>query len=338
MATTQYTTPIAEEMQRQFQRDGFFVLRNALEASELEVLRRESDTLINFLISENVNIMTDYGGIIEPISCGYIEPPVSQMFILSKKSYSFVRDMVTEPPDSALPILFEKMPMLANGFLPVETEDDPTCLFNEQYIVKTPHSANISAFEWHQTNGTLLVEPFPRPKDTFAGGYYDPPTQFEDRETYNQYHRNLASHYGTPTNKMTAILQAQNRPALQPPPFTNQKDTEKSIDSLPDDPNEWVCENQLPVLVEVPAGSVVFLSGWVRHCSLGNSSSKFRRAFMPQYSAGKVLTETGGLVSLAVPCSLHEREWVDPREQAQEVEDFGATDDLDFDEDIDMED
>lgn len=90
----------------------------------------------------------------------------------------------------------------------------------------------------------------------------------------------------------------------------------------------------MPVLVEVPAGSIVFLSGWVRHCSMGNSSSKFRRAFMPQYSAGKVVTATGGMVSLAVPCSEYderERERVDSRIRMQ-------AEGLDFGDDVDMED
>lgn len=31
---------------------------------DVEILRREADCLINYLISENINIMTDYGGII----------------------------------------------------------------------------------------------------------------------------------------------------------------------------------------------------------------------------------------------------------------------------------
>ena len=66
--------------------------------------------------------------LVEPITCGYIDPPVSQMFILSKKSYSHVRDQVPEEPDSVLHILFEKVPAMVNNFLPLESEDDPTCL------------------------------------------------------------------------------------------------------------------------------------------------------------------------------------------------------------------
>ncbi|KAF9329016.1 hypothetical protein BGZ91_000742 [Linnemannia elongata] len=372
------TTTITEGMRRQFHRDGFLVVPNALETEDVEILRREADCLINYLISENINIMTDYGGIIEPITCGYIDPPVSQMFILSKKSYSHVRDQVPEEPDSVLHILFEKVPTMVNNFLPLESEDDPTCLFNEQYIVKTPDSADISSFEWHQDsqymdtsaqeafpvvscwialdnvnlkNGTLLVEPFPRPKDATTGSYIDPPTQFQERDTYVRYHKHLASQYvNPPSNKMTAIMKAQHRPSLQPPPPSpSAVGAGSTTGTLPNDPKEWICESQPPVLVEVPAGSIVFLSGWVRHCSLGNSSSKFRRAFMPQYSAGKVVTATGGMVSLAVPCNEYderEREWVDPRGRMQSQEDeliddgdgFGRTDDLEFGDDVEMED
>ncbi|KAK3842684.1 MAG: hypothetical protein J3R72DRAFT_442180 [Linnemannia gamsii] len=372
---TTTTMMITKGMQRQFHRDGFLVVPNALDQKDVGILRREADNLINYLISSDINIMTDYGGIIEPITCGYIDPPMSQMFIMSKKSYSHVRHQVTEGGDTVIDIIFEKVPAMVNNFLPQESEDEPTCLFNEQYIVKTPDSASISSFEWHQdaqymdtgaqekfpvvscwialdnvnlANGTLLVEPFPRPKDARTGGHVDPPAQFQDRDVYLQYHRNLASHYvNPPANKMTAILKAQNRPPLGPPPAPTAAAAGMSVsaalDSLHSNPKEWVCESQPPVLVEVPAGSIVFLSGWVRHCSLGNSSSKFRRAFMPQYSAGKVVTEAGGLVSLAVPCNEHEHEREMEGDQYREDEDllednFGRTEELDFGEDIEMDD
>lgn len=193
------------------------------------------------------------------------------------------------------------------------------------------------------------MEPFPRQKDIKSGGNIEPPTQFQERETYVQYHKNLASHYAIPPiNKTTAIMKAQNRLPLQPLPPTPAATSTASV-SLSKDPKEWVCESQAPVLVEVPAGSIVFLSGWVRHCSMGNSSSKFRRAFMPQYSAGKVVTATGGMVSLAVPCNDHderEREWVDSRSRMQtndeelidDDDEFGPTEALDFGDDVDMED
>ncbi|KAF8932258.1 hypothetical protein BGZ58_007142 [Dissophora ornata] len=197
----EYDFVISEETRRHFHRDGFAIVRNALTIGEVEILRREVDCLINFLISDDIDIMADYGGIIEPISCGYIDPPVSQMYILSKKSYSSLRNMVTEEPDTVVPVLFEKMPALVKHFLPAETADNPLCL---------------------------------------------------------------------------------------------------------------------PVLVDIPAGSIVFLSGFVRHCSLGNPSLKFRRAWMPQFSSGKVVVpESGTFVSMAVPCN-GSSDLDQERERAQE--------------------
>ncbi|RKO85713.1 hypothetical protein BDK51DRAFT_48512, partial [Blyttiomyces helicus] len=59
------------------------------------------------------------------------------------------------------------------------------------------------------------------------------------------------------------------------------------------------------VLAEVKAGSCVFMSGHVLHCSLPNASRRFRRAWMPQFSAGAVMRGTGekaGIpVAFAVP-------------------------------------
>jgi hypothetical protein len=53
---------------------------------------------------------------------------MSQMFILSKKSYSYVRQQVTEKPDTVIDIIFEKVPAMADKFLPQDSEDGPTCL------------------------------------------------------------------------------------------------------------------------------------------------------------------------------------------------------------------
>ncbi|CAG8692994.1 11042_t:CDS:1, partial [Ambispora leptoticha] len=40
-----------------------------------------------------------------------------------------------------------------------------------------------------------------------------------------------------------------------------------------------------PLAIEVQAGTIIFMSGFVKHCSIGNASSCFRRVYMPQYSA-----------------------------------------------------
>ncbi|KAI7829684.1 hypothetical protein BC939DRAFT_441474 [Gamsiella multidivaricata] len=324
---------ITKDLRRQFHRDGFLIVRNALDHEEVEVFRREVDCLVNFLISENIDIMKDYGGVIEPISCGYIDPPVSQMYILSKRPYSALRNLVTEDPDTVVPVLFGKMPALAKHLLPTDTSENPLCLFNEQYIVKTPKSASISSFAWHQdsqymdstaqtaypivscwtalddvniSNGTLLIEPFPIPIDPTTGERLDLPNSLDDLDTHLQLHRGLASLYQGELDRDKALVQAQEKD-----PFSMLKHKAGRPINV-SDPEQWMkrCERQRPVLVDISAGSIVFLSGFVRHCSLGNTSSKFRRAYMPQFSAGKVVTDDGGIVSLAVPCTdhLHDRD------------------------------
>ncbi|KAL1932169.1 hypothetical protein VTP01DRAFT_9225 [Rhizomucor pusillus] len=54
--------------------------------------------------------------------------------------------------------------------------------------------------------------------------------------------------------------------------------------------------------INVPANSIVFMSNRLVHKSAGNASNRFRRVFMPQYSA-KPLTRNAAPVGLAVPCT-----------------------------------
>ncbi|KAG0033537.1 hypothetical protein BGZ82_006078 [Podila clonocystis] len=315
--TTLVDIPGREEYRRKFLRDGFVVIENA-------------DNLMNFLMSEDVDIMQQLGGVIEPISSGYIDIPLSQMYIFSKTAYSRLRNMVTEDPDSVTDILFSTMPEWAKVMLPNETEDDKLCLFNEQYIVKTPRSESISSFEWHQdsqymdasaqssypvvscwtalddvnlSNGTLVIEPFPRPMTKDKSGYVELSTTLTDKEEYIRYHQKISSFYETALDPAAAMLIAQSAPPNEP---VINRPTIGYIEHL--DAAKLKYERQEPVLVDIPAGSVVFLSGFVRHCSLGNGSMKFRRAFMPQYSIGKVMNGEGGYISLAVPCTVKHEE------------------------------
>ncbi|KAI1319695.1 hypothetical protein EDD11_003389 [Mortierella claussenii] len=300
---------ITEEDRRRFHRDGFLIVKNALTPEEVAILHREAENLMNFLMTENVDIMRDLGGIIEPIPCGYIDPPVSQMYILSKRSYSNLRNMVTEDPDTVVPILFEKMPSLVRHFLPAETPENPVCLFNEQYIIKSPKTAPISSFEWHQANGTLLIEPFPQLIDPLTGKHSGLPDGLDSVDVHLDHHIRLASLYGPPLDRDEALAKAQSKRGIdsssasvsQRQSSTPTSSTSKAVDTT----QKHISELQQPVLVDIPAGTIVFLSGFVRHCSLGNASLNFRRAYMPQFSAGKVESEDGGLVSLAVPCSDH---------------------------------
>ncbi|KAG0216319.1 hypothetical protein BGX31_000639, partial [Mortierella sp. GBA43] len=281
---------ITDDIRGLFHRDGFVIVQNALTSHELEVFRQEVDSLVNFIISEDMDIMKDYGGIIgnvlrypihhaQPISCGYIDPPASQKYILSKRSYSTLRNMVTEEPNSVVPVLLDKMPAMAQKLLPMETEDNPLCL----------------------SNGALLIEPYPRAVDALKHEYLDVPHSMETLETYLDYHTGMASGYGPEHNVDDALAQAMQGP-LNSTSGTPHRDpghiavhdrAPRIHGSQASWKNSVLFERQRPVLVDIPAGSIVFLSGFVRHCSVGNRSLKFRRAYMPQFSLGKVVGEDG---------------------------------------------
>ncbi|KAJ1642241.1 hypothetical protein LPJ64_005895 [Coemansia asiatica] len=52
------------------------------------------------------------------------------------------------------------------------------------------------------------------------------------------------------------------------------------------------------------AGSVLFMDGRLRHCSMGNSSSHFRTVYMPQFSLGRMVKQeatNARYTALAVP-------------------------------------
>lgn len=123
-------------------------------------------------------------------------------------------------------------------------------------------------------------------------------------EEYIKYHQDISSLYETALDPAAALEVAQTVPPNEP---LINRPIAGYVDHF--DAKAWEnYERQAPVLVDIPAGSVVFLSGFVRHCSLGNGSAKFRRAFMPQYSIGKVMNGEGGYISLAVPCSVKSEE------------------------------
>ncbi|KAF9911464.1 hypothetical protein BX616_010581 [Lobosporangium transversale] len=164
------------------------------------------------------------------------------------------------------------------------------------------------------SNGTLLIEPFPKVSTgdpSFAALAENP---LDNIESYLQYFQHLASCYGPEMDRDKAMAEVKAQKltrGLEGTRHGNLIEMEKQEyhNDVPQgegagEGSRGICRDPY-VLVEAPAGSIVFLSGFVRHCSFGNASSTFRRVFMPQYSIGKVESEDGGLISLAVPCSDH---------------------------------
>lgn len=65
---------------------------------------------------------------------------------------------------------------------------------------------------------------------------------------------------------------------------------------------EWIDFLGDKHLLNVQAGSILFMSNQLLHQSMGNSSSTFRRAFMPQFSQTSILLADDEPVGLAIHC------------------------------------
>jgi ectoine hydroxylase-related dioxygenase (phytanoyl-CoA dioxygenase family) len=156
---------------------------------------------------------------------------------------------------------------------------DDARLFNDQYVAKPParvgSALRASCFEWHHdsqwcdhggenTNSTYLscwvcLDDVSEENGTLRMLPYPPAAS-------DATHRERASAY---------------------PP----------ISDLPSPMSEDVSDS-CGQLLTMRAGSVVFFSDVVLHCSGPNFSEAIRRAWMPQFSAGPILREDGSPVSL----------------------------------------
>ncbi|KAF9167265.1 hypothetical protein DFQ26_005224 [Actinomortierella ambigua] len=275
-----------------FYRDGFVIIENVLSEEQKRVLHSECERLTNFVMDQGYDLMSELGGIIEPVNVGYEDPPETQTFVFNKRAYIRNRDKISTP-DSLTNIIFGVVKDLVAKLLPNPTEDEPLCLFNEQYIVKMPRSVNESAFAWHQDNGTLLIEPLPFIINTEETISYIPQVS-----SYLEYFGLRADAYAPPLDTMEAL----DRSILSGTDGRQEEFVISSSDGSLQEEERPQSRYRTPVLVKIPAGSIVFLSGHVRHCSLGNPSPLFRRAYMPQYSIGTVFNGAGCLIALAVPC------------------------------------
>ncbi|KAG0261408.1 hypothetical protein DFQ27_002965 [Actinomortierella ambigua] len=302
-----------------FYRDGFVIIENVLSEEQKRVLHSECERLTNFVMDQGYDLMSELGGIIEPVNVGYEDPPETQTFVFNKRAYIRNRDKISTP-DSLTNIIFGVVKDLVAKLLPKPTEDEPLCLFNEQYIVKMPRSVNESAFAWHQDtqymdkhaqelypviscwialddvgpdNGTLLIEPLP-----FIINTQETISNIPQVSSYLEYFGLRADAYAPPLDTMEAL----DRSILSGTDGRQEEFVISSSDGSLQEEERPQSRYRTPVLVKIPAGSIVFLSGHVRHCSLGNPSPLFRRAYMPQYSIGPVFNRAGCLISLAVPC------------------------------------
>ncbi|KAI8374231.1 uncharacterized protein BYT42DRAFT_395923 [Radiomyces spectabilis] len=240
---------LTEENIAEFHRLGYTILRNALTPEELHALHEEADMLMNYLMSEDIDIVRDLGCIIEPLTCGYLDPPRS-------RDYTYKTDAYMERRNSILDQSMASQVTLCSIARSASKLLGSSCVYllNEQYIVKPPATASKSQFAWH------------RDSDYYAdAALQDEPTVacWTTLDPVDADNGSIAlSAFGSTGPSITQV-------------------------------------------VEAPAGSIVFMSNKLFHKSTGNATSKFRRVFMPQYSARPLLeTNTSRCVALAVPCEI----------------------------------
>ncbi|KAJ2730536.1 hypothetical protein IW152_005163, partial [Coemansia sp. BCRC 34962] len=164
---------------------GYLVVEEFLTKEEVQLYEDEAQQLTNYCYEQG-DIVSDWGCVIEPLGCGYYDDDqVTQQVKSDRLSYISLR---AQSAPRALPLCtLGKFGLLAQQLL---SQNQPTYLLNEQYIVKPPHSES-AQFAWHQDvlyfsesqrqhsivsvwtpltsvsecNGTVLVEPFHDPEN-----------------------------------------------------------------------------------------------------------------------------------------------------------------------------
>ncbi|KAI9497919.1 hypothetical protein BDB00DRAFT_802548 [Zychaea mexicana] len=136
---------------QQFRDSGYTIIRHALSTEKVELLHEEADTLTNFILNEGYDLTAVLGCIIEPLTCGYLDPAESDEYKTDKHAYIARRNSVLE--NSAVSsIVLETVARWAAVLL---GNPEQVFLMNEQFIVKPPHSAGASEFAWHQDSEYL---------------------------------------------------------------------------------------------------------------------------------------------------------------------------------------
>ncbi|CDH50812.1 predicted protein [Lichtheimia corymbifera JMRC:FSU:9682] len=131
---------------------GYTILYNALTHEQLEALYNEAEALVNYLISEDLDINTEYGCVIEPLTCGILDPPESASYKTNPLAYQQRRNQILDN-DIASSFILGSLAKWAASLLHVD--QDVVYLMNEQFIVKPPRTSDTSQFKWHQDSEYL---------------------------------------------------------------------------------------------------------------------------------------------------------------------------------------
>ena len=84
---------------------------------------------------------------IEPLTCGYLDPIKSDEYKTNKVAYISRRNSIIDADNAISNVILETVARWAATLL---GSPEQVFLMNEQYIIKPPHSVNTSQFAWHQ--------------------------------------------------------------------------------------------------------------------------------------------------------------------------------------------
>ncbi|KAJ2697955.1 hypothetical protein FB645_005785 [Coemansia sp. IMI 203386] len=168
-------------------KNGFLIVDGFLTPKEIATYSAEAQTLVNHCY-EHGDIVTHWGCVVEPFGCGFFDSTeISELARTTRKGFVALRNTLFES-NSAATCTLDKFGRCAEQLLVACGTSEKAYLLNDQYIVKPPHEPS-AQFAWHQdvlyfsneerqypvvsvwtpldsvdeTNGTVLVDPFPDP-------------------------------------------------------------------------------------------------------------------------------------------------------------------------------
>jgi len=121
-----------------FHQHGYLVLENIVAQQYLLSLQEEANMLIHTLVSTDQDLIETYGCILEPMGRLLTRP----FDAATKKSYCRTRNARWNP--AVTEFLFSSFYEMVSSLMGPQV-----FLFNEQYIIKPPHSTS-TAFNFHQ--------------------------------------------------------------------------------------------------------------------------------------------------------------------------------------------
>ncbi|ORX60490.1 hypothetical protein DM01DRAFT_1404747 [Hesseltinella vesiculosa] len=246
-------TSISEDDVQHYLEHGYCILEKALTADEVDMLHGEADELANYVTSEGFDLLHDFGGILEPLECGFLDAPTADERDYKTDLIAYIKRRDSLTPDVAQ-FMTSKLARWAGPLLYGSVEQNsPLYLLNEQYIIKPPKTKSLSTFQWHR-DSDYYQDAKCRKEPTIACWI-----ALDDVDEHNG-----TLYLGTMADKHS--------------------------------------EAHGHHVVNIPAGSIVFMNCRLWHKSLGNESSLFRRAFMPQFCKRPVIDPDTNLpVAMAIP-------------------------------------